>query len=116
MYFNACVWWELRFIVTSAILISNCHICTGAPFDNFTVLAAGHDFVEVSFRYSEMNISSISTNNMESCTVNYTKIQVFVNCTELNQTFAMIVTIDTFDGQNYIVLVNLEPSPFIASW
>ena len=83
----------------------------GAPFANFTILAAGHDFVEVSFRYSELNISNISTNNMESCTVNYTNIQVFVNCTELNQTFALIVTIDTFDGLNYTVLADLEPSP-----
>ena len=58
-----------------------------------------------------MNISNISTNNMESCFVNYTNIQVFVKCAELNQTFAMVVTIDTFDGLNYIVLADLEPSP-----
>ena len=75
------------------------------------MLAAGHDFVKVSFSYSEINISSISTNNMETCSVNYTKTQVFVKCFELNQTFAMIVTIDTLDGQNYIVLADLEPSP-----
>ena len=86
-----------------------------APFTNFTILDAGHDFVEVSFRYSEINVSNISINNMESCSVNYTNIKVFVKCAELNQTFAMIVTIDTFDGQNYIVLADLKPSSFIAS-
>ena len=83
----------------------------GAPFANFTILAAGHDFVEVSFSYGEINISNISTNNMESCSVNYTNIQVFAKCDERNQTFTMVVTIDTIDGQSYIVLADLEPSP-----
>ena len=104
--------WE-GLILFQPILIYDC-IYTGAPFDNFTILAAGHDFIEVSFSYSEINISSISTNDMESCSVNYTNIQVFVKCAELNQAFALIVTIDTFDGQNYIVLADLEPSPSIA--
>ena len=48
---------------------------------------------------------------MESCSVNYTNIRVFVKCAELNQTFAMIVAIDTFDGQKYIVLADLELLP-----
>ena len=78
---------------------------------NFTILAAGYDFVEVSFTYSEINISNITTNNMESCSVNYTNVQVSVECSGLNQTFALIVTINTFDSQKYIVLADLEPSP-----
>ena len=97
--------------LSQPILINDYHLYTGAPFDNFTILAAGHDFVQVSFSYSEINISSISTNNMESCSVNCTNIQVFVKCDELNQTFALIVIIETFDRQNYIVLADLEPSP-----
>ena len=47
---------------------------------------------------------------MKSCSVNYTNMQVFVKCIELNQTLAMIVTIDTLDGQKYNVLADLEPS------
>ena len=48
---------------------------------------------------------------MESCSVNYTNIRVFVKCAELNQTFAMIITIDTLDERKYIVLADLEPLP-----
>ena len=92
------------------------HTGAGAPFANFTILAASHDSVEVSFSYSELNISSISTNNMGSCSVNYTNIQVFLKCAELNQTFAMVVTIDTFDGLKYTVLADLEPSPPTVSF
>ena len=88
---------------------------TGAPFDNYTIPDAGQDFVEISFSYSAINISNISTSNMESCSVNYTNIHIFVECVQLNQTFALIVTINTFDEGDYIVLADLEPSPLIVS-
>ena len=75
------------------------HSCT---FQDYTI-SATEDFSELSFTYSGINITNNIPSNTESCLVNYNAVRIFVNCANLNQSLALILTINTFDGGLYIV-------------
>ena len=106
-------------VVSSFVIYSTHFICvfclsyTVAPFQDYTISTA-EDFGELSFSYSGVNITNI-TSNQESCLMNYNATHIFVNCANLYQSLALILTINTYDGGRYIVLANLEPSPSPAS-